>query len=91
MYSKKFLAEHSASEKTRRCLVLTFLQQLEEIRRKRQVEMTTTAREMERTYESRLQEQLQAMRAEFDARLAKNRRDIDETYKARVLKISLYC
>ncbi|MFH4976111.1 hypothetical protein AB6A40_002820 [Gnathostoma spinigerum] len=55
--------------------------QLEEIHRKRQVEMTTTAREMERTYESRLQEQLQAMRAEFDARLNKNRRDIDETYK----------
>lgn len=43
--------------------------------------MTTTAREIERTYESRLQEQLQAMRAEFDARLNKNRRDIDETYK----------
>ncbi|VIO96737.1 Uncharacterized protein BM_BM3073 [Brugia malayi] len=55
--------------------------QLEEIHRKRQVEMTTTAREMERTYESRLQEQLQAMRAEFDERLNKNRRDIDETYK----------
>ncbi|VDK50564.1 unnamed protein product [Anisakis simplex] len=55
--------------------------QLEEIHRKRQVEMTTTAREIERTYESRLQEQLQAMRAEFDARLNKNRRDIDETYK----------
>ncbi|VDM11229.1 unnamed protein product [Wuchereria bancrofti] len=57
------------------------LNQLEEIHRKRQVEMTTTAREMERTYESRLQEQLQAMRAEFDERLNKNRRDIDETYK----------
>ncbi|KAM3721372.1 Lamin-1 [Dirofilaria immitis] len=55
--------------------------QLEEIHRKRQVEMTTTAREMERTYESRLQEQLQAMRSEFDERLNKNRRDIDETYK----------
>ncbi|VDO46081.1 unnamed protein product [Brugia timori] len=61
--------------------VLFFFQQLEEIHRKRQVEMTTTAREMERTYESRLQEQLQAMRAEFDERLNKNRRDIDETYK----------
>uniref|UniRef100_A0A158Q776 Lamin-C n=1 Tax=Elaeophora elaphi TaxID=1147741 RepID=A0A158Q776_9BILA len=55
--------------------------QLEEIHRKRQVEMTTTAREMERTYESRLQEQLQAMRSEFDERLNKNRREIDETYK----------
>ncbi|VDD90284.1 unnamed protein product [Enterobius vermicularis] len=55
--------------------------QMEEVHRKRQVEMTTTAREMERTYESRLQEQLQAMRAEFDARLNRNRRDIDETYK----------
>lgn len=54
---------------------------MEEVHRKRQVEMTTTAREMERTYESRLQEQLQAMRAEFDARLNRNRRDIDETYK----------
>lgn len=43
--------------------------------------MTTTAREIERTYESRLQEQLQAMRAEFDGRLNRNRRDIDETYK----------
>uniref|UniRef100_A0A915PWT5 Lamin n=1 Tax=Setaria digitata TaxID=48799 RepID=A0A915PWT5_9BILA len=61
--------------------LLAILQQLEEIHRKRQVEMTTTAREMERTYESRLQEQLQAMRAEFDERLNKNRRDIDETYK----------
>ncbi|VDN00816.1 unnamed protein product [Thelazia callipaeda] len=55
--------------------------QLEEIHRKRQVELTTTAREMERTYESRLQEQLQAMRSEFDERLNRNRRDIDETYK----------
>lgn len=60
---------------------MRFFQQLEEIHRKRQVEMTTTAREMERTYESRLQEQLQAMRAEFDDRLNRNRRDIDETYK----------
>lgn len=64
--------------------VLPFFQQLEEIHRKRQVEMTTTAREMERTYESRLQEQLQAMRAEFDERLNKNRREIDETYKVNV-------
>lgn len=55
--------------------------QMQEVHRKRQVEMTTTAREMERTYESRLQEQLQAMREEFDASLSRNRRDIDETYK----------
>ncbi|KHN73206.1 Lamin-1 [Toxocara canis] len=58
--------------------------QLAEIHRKRQLEMTTTTSELERTYESRLQEQLQAMRAEFDARLNKNRRDIDEACKNKV-------
>ncbi|VDK30693.1 unnamed protein product, partial [Gongylonema pulchrum] len=55
--------------------------QLKEIHRKHQVEKMTTAREMERAYKSRLQEQLQAMRAGFDARLNENRRDIDEKYK----------
>lgn len=65
-------------------------QQMQEVHRKRQVEMTTTAREMERTYESRLQEQLQAMREEFDASLSRNRRDIDETYKV-IFLIFAYC
>lgn len=52
--------------------------------------MTTTAREMERTYESRLQEQLQAMRAEFDERLNRNRREIDETYKVNAVQNRMF-
>ncbi|VDN27855.1 unnamed protein product [Gongylonema pulchrum] len=55
--------------------------QLEEMHRKCQVEMMTTAREMERACKSRLQEQLQAMRAGFDACLNESRCDIDEKYK----------
>lgn len=48
---------------------------------KLEVETTTTACEIERMYESRLQDQLQAMRTQFDRRLKKIRREVDETYK----------
>lgn len=43
--------------------------------------MSNRSRELERTYESHLQEQLRAMRTEFDARLSENRQEIDEIYK----------
>uniref|UniRef100_F1KU65 Lamin-1 n=1 Tax=Ascaris suum TaxID=6253 RepID=F1KU65_ASCSU len=54
---------------------------LEAIRHSRQLEMSNRSRELERTYESHLQEQLRAMRTEFDARLSENRQEIDEIYK----------
>ena len=43
--------------------------------------MTSVSNEIETRYQAKLQEQLQAMRADFDARIAQNRREIDEMYK----------
>jgi chromosome segregation ATPase len=54
---------------------------MEEFRRKRQVEMTSVSNEIETRYQAQLQEQLQAMRGDFDARIAKNRREVDDMYK----------
>lgn len=53
---------------------------LEEMRRNSQAEVVITVREVERTYESLLQEQLLAIRAGFDERLARYRKEIDEAY-----------
>ncbi|VDM49608.1 unnamed protein product [Toxocara canis] len=50
-------------------------------RHKREMEIATTAREIERTYESRLREQLQRARVEFDARLRKNREQVEQAHK----------
>uniref|UniRef100_A0A914C742 Lamin n=1 Tax=Acrobeloides nanus TaxID=290746 RepID=A0A914C742_9BILA len=55
--------------------------QMEEFRRKRQVEMTSVSNEIENRYQAKLQEQLQAMRGDFDARIAQNRREVDDMYK----------
>jgi hypothetical protein len=60
---------------------ICILQELEETRRKRQVEMTTVSRQLETEYQAKLQEQLQAMRADRDARIASNRREIEDLYK----------
>src|SRR3569833_586096 len=54
---------------------------MEEFRRKRQVEMTSVSNEIENRYQAKLQEQLQAMRGDFDARIAQNRREVDDMYK----------
>lgn len=50
--------------------------QIEEIRRKRQVEMTSFSDEVEHRYQAKLQEQLQAMRDDFDNRIAQNRAEV---------------
>ncbi|KAL3083553.1 hypothetical protein niasHT_023619 [Heterodera trifolii] len=55
--------------------------QIEEIRRKRQVEMTSFSDEVEHRYQAKLQEQLQAMRDDFDNRIAQNRAEVDELYR----------
>uniref|UniRef100_A0A915D0L8 Lamin n=1 Tax=Ditylenchus dipsaci TaxID=166011 RepID=A0A915D0L8_9BILA len=55
--------------------------QMEEFRRKRQVEMTSFSTEVENRYQVKLQEQLHNMRADFDARIAQSRAEVDELYK----------
>uniref|UniRef100_A0A914C0A0 Lamin n=1 Tax=Acrobeloides nanus TaxID=290746 RepID=A0A914C0A0_9BILA len=55
--------------------------QMEEFRRKRQIEMTSVSNEIETRYQDKLQEQLQTMRADFDARIAQNRHEVDDMYK----------
>jgi hypothetical protein len=46
------------------------------MRRKRQIELTHYGEEVQNRYEAKLQEQLQAMRADFDARIANQRADV---------------
>ncbi|KAK0423556.1 hypothetical protein QR680_008208 [Steinernema hermaphroditum] len=62
----------------------THVSQMDEVKRKRQHEMTSVSNEMESRYQAQLQKQLQAMRADFDARIAQNRREIDELYKTKL-------
>ena len=54
---------------------------MEEFRRKRQVEMTTVSNEIENRYQAKLQEQLQTMRADFDARIAASRKETTDMYQ----------
>ncbi|TKR96234.1 hypothetical protein L596_010283 [Steinernema carpocapsae] len=63
--------------------------QMDDVKRKRQVEMTSVSSEIEHRYQAQLQEQLQAMRAEFDARIGMNRREIDMMVSQRDEKISM--
>uniref|UniRef100_A0A914UYC7 IF rod domain-containing protein n=1 Tax=Plectus sambesii TaxID=2011161 RepID=A0A914UYC7_9BILA len=58
--------------------------ELEETRRKRQIEMTTVSKELETEYQAKLQEQLRAMRANFDAQIAYNRREVEEMYDGKL-------
>ena len=46
------------------------------MRRKRQVEMTHYGEEVQHKYETKLQEQLHAMRTDFDSRIAAQRADV---------------
>uniref|UniRef100_A0AC34GX78 Lamin n=1 Tax=Panagrolaimus sp. ES5 TaxID=591445 RepID=A0AC34GX78_9BILA len=55
--------------------------QMEDFRRKRQVEMVTVSTEIEKNYQAKLQEQLQAMRADFDARIAASRKETADMYQ----------
>jgi lamin B len=55
--------------------------QMEDFRRKRQVEMVTVSSEIEKNYQAKLQEQLQAMRADFDARIAQSRKETADMYQ----------
>uniref|UniRef100_A0A914HSS4 Lamin n=1 Tax=Globodera rostochiensis TaxID=31243 RepID=A0A914HSS4_GLORO len=55
--------------------------QIEEIRRKRQIEMTSFNDEVEHRYQAKLQEQLQSIRDDFDNRIALNRAEVDELYR----------
>jgi hypothetical protein len=61
---------------------------LEETRRKRQIEMTTVSKELETEYQAKLQAQLRDMRANFDAQIAYNRREVEEMYDGKVQSIS---
>jgi lamin B len=58
--------------------------QIEEMRRKRQVEMTHYGEEVQHRYEAKLQEQLNAMRADFDSRIAEQRADVEDLYRAKL-------
>lgn len=54
---------------------------MEEFRHKRQVEMTHFSTEIENRYQTKLQEQLQNMRSDFDNRTANSRAEIEALYK----------
>lgn len=55
--------------------------QMDEVRKKRQVDMATFSSEIEGRYQAKLQEQLQTMRADFENRIAQNRAEVDDLYK----------
>lgn len=46
--------------------------------------MTTVSRDLEQNYQAKLQDQLKAIRADFDARIAENRRELDDLYKKKM-------
>ncbi|VDM81255.1 unnamed protein product, partial [Strongylus vulgaris] len=54
---------------------------LEEVRHKRQVDMTTYAKQINDEYQSKLQDQLAEMRARFQSQLAANKGAFEEAYK----------
>lgn len=54
---------------------------MDEVRKKRQVDMATFSSEIEGRYQAKLQEQLQTMRADFENRIAQNRAEVDDLYK----------
>ncbi|CAI5438759.1 unnamed protein product [Caenorhabditis angaria] len=55
--------------------------ELEEVRHKRQVDMTTYAKQINDEYQSKLQDQLAEMRAQFQANLASNKSAFEDAYK----------
>lgn len=55
-------------------------QQLEDVRRKRQVEMTTMSKQIETEYENQLNEKLNEMRQEFADKLGANRANFEEQF-----------
>lgn len=63
------------------------LQALEEVRHKRQVDMTTYAKQINDEYQSKLQDQLAEMRARFQAQLLASKTAFEESYKNKVLYI----
>ncbi|VDO08319.1 unnamed protein product, partial [Haemonchus placei] len=54
---------------------------LEEVRHKRQVDMTTYAKQINDEYQSKLQDQLAEMRARFQAQLSASKAAFEESYK----------
>ncbi|XGW23843.1 hypothetical protein V3C99_005788 [Haemonchus contortus] len=54
---------------------------LEEVRHKRQVDMTTYAKQINDEYQSKLQDQLAEMRARFQAQLSSSKAAFEESYK----------
>ncbi|CAK5013318.1 unnamed protein product [Meloidogyne enterolobii] len=60
--------------------------QIEELRRKRQVEMTHYGEEVQHKYEAKLQEQLHAMRTDFDSRIAAQRADVEDMFHAKLVE-----
>ncbi|KIH52527.1 hypothetical protein ANCDUO_17371 [Ancylostoma duodenale] len=57
---------------------------LEEVRHKRQVDMTTYAKQINDEYQSKLQDQLAEMRARFQSQLAASKGAFEEAYKNKV-------
>lgn len=55
--------------------------ELEEVRHKRQVDMTTYAKQITDEYQSKLQDQIAEMRAQFQNNLASNKAAFEEHYK----------
>ncbi|EGT38006.1 hypothetical protein CAEBREN_12303 [Caenorhabditis brenneri] len=55
--------------------------ELEEVRHKRQVDMTTYAKQMNDEYQSKLQDQIAEMRAQFQNNLAQNKAAFEDAYK----------
>ncbi|ETN86478.1 intermediate filament tail domain protein [Necator americanus] len=59
----------------------TYIDALEEVRHKRQVDMTTYAKQINDEYQSKLQDQLAEMRARFQAQLSASKGAFEEAYK----------
>lgn len=63
---------------------------MNELRKKRHVEISSFTTEVENRYNDKLHEQLKQMRADFDTRIAENRAEVDDLYRTKLTEASEY-
>ncbi|KAI1732715.1 intermediate filament protein [Ditylenchus destructor] len=64
--------------------------EMNEIRKKRHVEISSFTTEVENRYKDKLHEQLKQMRTDFDTRIAENRAEVDDLYQNKLAEASEY-
>lgn len=64
--------------------------ELDEVYRKREIEMNTIGEQLQTDYNKELQNQVQQLRAESDARIRQSRQDVEDKFSDK-MKVSVDC